>query len=151
MHPLLYFWYWNETLWSERLILWCYSSHNWSITQLYHQSMYLRLHWWQNALRASSATLKQYNEMLWGVEECMWWKQNVKGTFACHVWTCRALGFFSLYKSLPSCLLFGLKSVQVTASLCPLKCLSRIGSSCKENVDIQASPELKLRPEQLLN
>lgn len=38
----------------------------------------------------------------------------------------------SLSEGLPSCLRFGLKSVQVTASLCPLKCLSRVGSSCKE-------------------
>lgn len=43
---------------------------------------------------------------------------------------------FRVIKSLPSCFLFGLKSVHVTVSLCPLKCLSRTGSSCKDNVNI---------------
>lgn len=32
---------------------------------------------------------------------------------------------------IPSCLLLGLKSAQVTTSLWPLKFLSRVGSSCK--------------------
>lgn len=39
-------------------------------------------------------------------------------------------------KALPSCFRLGLKSAQVTASLCPLKCLSRVGSSFNYNAQL---------------
>ena len=41
---------------------------------------------------------------------------------------------------IPSCLPVGLKSAHVTASVCPLKCLARVGSSC--NVHTVVKPDL---------
>ena len=37
---------------------------------------------------------------------------------------------------LPNCFMLGLKWTLVMASLCPLKCLSKAGSSCKDFVNL---------------